>query len=140
MKMERLRKKFEDKNISAEIIKFIELCLMEKESVEVEKEGKMVEDPERSRLSWEDVYLHPLFKGEFNHIVREVVGSNILLTIKTYATANEVDIVKILEDYEKQQKSDVITVDNFGQILVKNKINIPEKDINRLDRLFGEKG
>ena len=113
---------------------------MEKESVEVEKDGKMVEDPERSRLSWEDLYLHPLFGEEFKHIVREVVGSNILLTIKTYATANEVDIVKILEDYEKQQKSDVITVDNFGQILVKNKINIPEKHISRLDKLYGGKG
>ena len=100
MKMERLRKKFEDKNISAEIIKFIELCLMEKESVEVEKDGKMVEDREKSRMSWEDAYLHPLFKGEFNHFVREVVGSNILLTIKTYATANEVDVLKIIKEYK----------------------------------------
>ena len=100
--MDKLRKKLEEKNVSAEIIKFIELCLMEKESVEVEKDGKMVEDPERSRLSWEEVYLHPLFKGEFKHIVREVVGSNILLTIKTYATANNVDIVKILEEHTKQ--------------------------------------
>ena len=73
---------------------------MEKESVEVEKEGKMVEDPERSRLSWEDLYLHPLFGEEFKHIVREVVGSNILLNIKTYATANNVDVLDILEEYK----------------------------------------
>ena len=100
--MDKVATKLSDKNVPAEIIKFIEGCLREKESVEVEKDGKMVEDPERSRLSWEDLYLHPLFKGEFKHIVREVMGSNILLTIKTYATANNVDIVKILEDYEKQ--------------------------------------
>ena len=33
----------------------------------------------------------------------------------------------------------MIAVDYFEQILVKNNINIPEKDINRLDRLYGEK-
>ena len=44
MKMDRVKKKLKDKNVSAEIIKFIELCLMEKESVEVEKDGKTVED------------------------------------------------------------------------------------------------
>ena len=75
---------------------------MEKESVEVEKDGKMVEDPERSRLSWEEVYLHPLFGGEFSEIVKEVVGINILLTIKTYATANNVDVLKILQEHTKQ--------------------------------------
>ena len=102
MKMDKVKKKLKDKNVSDDIIKFIELCLMEKESVEVEKEGKMVEDPERSRLSWEDLYLHPLFGEEFKHIVREVVGSNILLNIKTYATANNVDVLKILQEHTKQ--------------------------------------
>ena len=80
---------------------FIKGCLKEKETVYMNKNGKEVEDPSQSRFSWEEVYLHPLFKGEFNHFVREVVGSNILLTIKTYATANNVDVLDILEECKR---------------------------------------
>ena len=85
MKMDRLRKRLNDQKVPTEIIDFIESCLREKETVEVEKEGKKVEDKQKSRISWEDVYLHPLFKGELTHVAREVGGKNILLTIKTKA-------------------------------------------------------
>ena len=85
MKMDKVIQKLKDKNVPVEIIKFVELCLKEKESVEVEKEGKMVVDLNKSRISWEDIYLHPLFEGKFKHIVREVAGQDILLTLKTNA-------------------------------------------------------
>ena len=81
---------------------FIKGCLKEKETVYMkDSDGTEVEDPSQSRFSWEEVYLHPLFKGEFKHVVREVVGSNILLTIKTYATANNVDVLDILEECKR---------------------------------------
>ena len=44
MKMNDLVKKLNDMKVPSEMIQFIEGCLREKESVEVEKEGKMVED------------------------------------------------------------------------------------------------
>ena len=89
------------------MIKFLEACLRENESVYIEKEGKNVEDPQKSRLNWEEVYLHSIFKGQFDQIVREVAGSIILLTMKTNALSNGVDVVKILEDC--QLKSNTIT-------------------------------
>ena len=73
--------------------------MRENESVYIEKEGKNVEDPQKSRLSWEEVYLHPIFKGQFDQIVREVAGNTILLSMKINALSNGVDVVKILEDY-----------------------------------------
>ena len=73
--------------------------MKENELVYIEKEGKNVEDPQKSRLSWEEVYLHPIFKGQFDQIVREVAGNTILLSMKINALSNGVDVVKILEDY-----------------------------------------
>ena len=55
-----------------------------------------MEDYEKSRLSWEKVYLHPLIGGEFTSIPREVIGRNILLTIKTTADSCKVDVVNLL--------------------------------------------
>ena len=59
-----------------------------KGSVEIEVDGRMVEDPSRSRLGWEDIYLHDIFEGELNYVPRQVTGSNILLSIKTNALSN----------------------------------------------------
>ena len=56
-----------------------------------------MEDPLTSRLSWEAVYLHPIFKGQFTQLIRETAGSEILLTIKTYALSNDVDIISVFE-------------------------------------------
>ena len=81
------------------MINFLEACLKENESEYIEKEGKQVEDHQKSRLSWEQVYLHPIFKGQFDQIVREVAGNTILLSMKINALSNGVDVVKILEDY-----------------------------------------
>lgn len=69
------------------MIKFIESCLREKETVYIKKDGKEVEDPSKSRLSWEQVYLHPLFNKELIEIPRNVAGGEILLNIKTSATS-----------------------------------------------------
>ena len=82
------------------MINFLEACLRENESVYIEKEGKNVEDPQKSRLSWEEVYLHPIFKGQFDQIAREVAGSTILLTMKTKALSNGVDVIKVLEKFK----------------------------------------
>ena len=57
-----------------------------------------MEDPLKSRLSWEDVYLHPLFKGEFHDIARSVGGSEILRTLMANAKSKNknLDLKKVL--------------------------------------------
>lgn len=52
MKMDKLRKKLKQKGVPAQMSQFIESCLREKESVEIEVDGRMVEDASRSRLGW----------------------------------------------------------------------------------------
>ena len=63
MKMDKINENLKTKGVSQLMIEFLEACLRENESVYIEKEGKNVEDPQKSRLSWEEVYLHPIFKG-----------------------------------------------------------------------------
>ena len=87
------------------MIEFIEACLREKESVWVEKEERQVEDPLKSRISWEQLYLHPIFKGQFDQIVREVVGSTILLNMKTKALSNGVDVTQVFEEFKLKSKT-----------------------------------
>ena len=118
------------------MIQFIEGCLREKERVEMEKDGRKVEDPKKSRFSWEEVYLHSLFRGEFNHIPRQVSGSSILLTIKTNAKSNEVDVIDLLRQHQKEISNEM-KKEYFIQLLKDNKINIPREDIDLLDRMFG---
>ena len=57
-----------------------------------------------SRLSWEEVFLHPLFNGEFVEIVREVDGSNILLDLRATAQNKGANLHEILE--KEQKKTD----------------------------------
>jgi hypothetical protein len=64
MDMKKVNEKLADKNIPSVMVSFLEECLREKETVEVTLEdGRKVEDPTKSRLSWEEVYLHSLFAG-----------------------------------------------------------------------------
>ena len=70
--------------------------------MEVEKEGKKVEDKQKSRISWEDVYLHPLFREELRQVAREVGGRNILMDIKNKATEKSINIVKVLEQHSAE--------------------------------------
>ena len=97
MNVEKLQKKLMQRGVPTEIIEFIQHCLREKEFVEVETEGRKVIDYEQSRLSWEEVYLHPLFNGEFIEVVREVDGSNILLDLRANAESKGVILQEILE-------------------------------------------
>ena len=55
--------------------RFLEGCLREKETVYMNKDGKEVIDPSKSRFSWEEVYLHPLFNKELIDIPRKAAGS-----------------------------------------------------------------
>ena len=48
-------------------------------------------------MSWEEVFLHPLFNGEFIGIVKEVDGSNILLNLRANAESKGVILQEILE-------------------------------------------
>ena len=102
MDMDKLQNKLKERKVPKEIIEFIKHCLREKELVEVETEGGKVIDYEQSRLSWEEVFLHPLFNGEFIGIVKEVDGSNILLNLRANAESRLVDLQKILEREQKR--------------------------------------
>ena len=55
--------------------RFLEGCLREKETVYMNKDGKEVIDPSKSRFSWEEIYLHPLFYKELIDIPRKAAGS-----------------------------------------------------------------
>lgn len=57
-------------------------------------------DPKKSRFSWEDVYLNPLFSKDLIGIPREAAGSEIFLTLKTSAKSRSVDLI---EDILKPQ-------------------------------------
>ena len=117
------------------MIAFIEGCLREKETVEVEKDGKIVVDRERSRFSWEEVYLHPLFEGELTHIPRQVAGRDILLTIKTYAKSNEADANDLFEGLVKE-KGSTVGKEEFRKMLRSNNMLIPDDDVDLLQRMF----
>jgi hypothetical protein len=52
MEMEKVRNKLNEKNVPAEMVTFLEQCLREKESVQMMENGRKVEDPNHSRLSW----------------------------------------------------------------------------------------
>ena len=120
------------------MIEFIEACLREKESVWVEKEGRQVEDPLKSRISWEQLYLHPIFKGQFDQIVREVAGSTILLTMKTNALSNGVDVIQVLEEFKLKSKT--IHKEEMSILFEKHNVSIQGEDIDRLARMFGKQG
>ena len=45
MKMDKIDENLKQKGVPGYIIKFLEACLRENESVYIEKEGKQVEDP-----------------------------------------------------------------------------------------------
>ena len=71
-------------------------------------------DPSESRMSWEEVYLHPLFKGELSYIAREVAGSSILLSMKTFAESISVNLVNLLKNYTKSQIEEYELFDFLG--------------------------
>ena len=63
-------------------------------------------------------------------------GSSILLTIKTNAKSNEVDVIDLLRQHQKEISNEM-KKEYFIQLLKDNKINIPREDIDLLDRMFG---
>ena len=136
MDMKKLEKKLMERNVPKEIIEFIKHCLREKELVEVETEGGKVIDYEQSRLSWEEVFMHPLFNGEFIGIVKEVDGSNILLNLRASAESRGVDLQKILEREKYRPGRPMF----FEEIMEKENIELSPTDAKRLERMFGING
>ena len=136
MNVEKLQNKLIERNVPKEIIEFIKHCLREKELVEVETEGGKVIDYEQSRLSWEEVFMHPLFNGEFIGIVREVDGSNILLNLRASAQSREVNLQEILEKEQHRAGQSL----SFEKIMEKEKIELSPTDAKRLERMFGRNG
>ena len=135
---EKLRNKLKERNVPEEMIEFLEACLRVEQTVEKQlQSGKKVEDYEKSRLSWERVYLHPLFGGQFTSIPREVVGRNILLTIKTTADSCKVDVAKLLG---QQAKNEVIKKEELLKLLKDRKVSGLEDELDRLDEVWGGKG
>ena len=89
-----------------------------------------------SRLSWEEVFLHPLFNGEFIEIVKEVDGSNILLNLRASAQSREVNLQEILEKEQKRIGQSL----PFEEIMKKENIELSPTDAKRLERMFGRNG
>ena len=89
-----------------------------------------------SRLSWEEVFLHPLFNGEFIGIVREVDGSNILLNLRANAESRGANLQKILEREQHRAGKSL----PFEEIMKKENIELSPTDAKRLERMFGRNG
>ena len=89
-----------------------------------------------SRLSWEEVFLHPLFNGEFIEIVKEVDGSNILLDLRASAESREVNLQEILEKEQKRIGQSL----PFEEIMKNENIELSPTDAKRLERMFGRNG
>ena len=147
MNMEKLEKKLMERKVSdklellklKEIIEFIQHCLREnelEEKVEKETDGKKVIDYKEPRLSWEEVFLHPLFNGEFIGIVREVDGSNILLDLRASAESRGVNLQKIKEREQHRAGKSL----PCEEIMKEENIELSPTDANRLERMFGRNG
>ena len=147
MDMEKLQNKLMERKVSdklellklKEIIEFIQHCLREnelEEKVEKETDGKKVIDYKEPRLSWEEVFLHPLFNGEFIGIVKEVDGSNILLDLRASAQSRGANLQEILEKEQHRAGQSL----SFEEIMEKEKIELSPTDAKRLERMFGRNG
>ena len=89
-----------------------------------------------SRLSWEEVFLHPLFNGEFIGIVKEVDGSNILLDLRVNAESRGANLQEILEREQHRAGKSL----PFEEIMKKENIELSPTDAKRLERMFGRNG
>ena len=68
--------------------------------------------------------------------MREVVGSTILLNMKTKALSNGVDVTQVFEEFKLKSKT--ICKKEMSILLKKHNVRIQGEEIDRLARMFGK--